>query len=191
VETVVNMRDREGQIQQTAGVTATQEQKFPQLEEENLRLSRVKHERREMGGRGSPTPGGRWRCWADSSSCSCRGLSGMGSGIRHELPVVWNSALYMLGQFAEFIQPAQRSPNHAHDIPSVLLDYLDCALASLTVGGKDMGVVVPRLEQYLAMQRTDDRQVLLTQVMATLVTLARAVGEQHFSKEFAEIREVH
>ena len=54
-----------------------------------------------------------------------------------------------------------------------------------------MGVVVPRLEQYLAMQRTDDRQVLLTQVMATLVTLASAVGEQHFSKEFSEIREVH
>ena len=47
VETVVNMRDREGQIQQTAGVTASQEQIIPQLEEENRRLrgelSVVKH----------------------------------------------------------------------------------------------------------------------------------------------------
>jgi hypothetical protein len=32
VETVVNMRDREGQIQQTARVTASQEQMIPQLE---------------------------------------------------------------------------------------------------------------------------------------------------------------
>merc|ERR1719369_1809821 len=49
-----------------------------------------------------------------------------------------------------------------------------------------MGVVVPRLEHYLTMQHNDDTQVLLTQSMATLGTLARAVGEQHFSKEFAE-----
>ena len=50
-----------------------------------------------------------------------------------------------------------------------------------------MGVVVPRLEQYLTMQHTVDTQVLLTQAMATIGTLARAVGEQHFSwKEFAE-----
>ena len=41
------MRDREGQIQQTAGVTATQEQIIPQVEKENLKLSRVKHEREE------------------------------------------------------------------------------------------------------------------------------------------------
>ena len=53
VETVVNMRDREGQIQQTAGVTATQEQMIPQLEEENLRLrgelSTVKNDREALG----------------------------------------------------------------------------------------------------------------------------------------------
>ena len=59
VETVVNMRDREGQIQQTAGVTATQEQMIPQLEEENLRLrgelSGVRHEREELGQRISYT----------------------------------------------------------------------------------------------------------------------------------------
>ena len=175
----------------------------------------------------------------------------MGAGIRHELPVVRNSALYMLGQFSEFIQP--EISNHAPDILPVLLDYLDRAMASLTPGGKDpstisrifyaletfcenlemklvahlelimnratmamadpcsvriqelaislvgvasnatkgaivpyMGVVVPRLEHYLTMQHTDDTQVLLTQAMATLGTLARAVGEQHFSKEFAE-----
>ena len=59
VETVVNMRDSEGQIQQTAGVTATQEQMIPQLEEENLRqrgeLSAVKHDREELGQRISYT----------------------------------------------------------------------------------------------------------------------------------------
>ena len=55
VETVVNMRDREGQIQQTAGVTATQEQIIPQLEEENFKLrgelSSAKHEKEELGQR--------------------------------------------------------------------------------------------------------------------------------------------
>ena len=53
VETVVNMRDREGQIQQTAGITATHEQMMPQLEKENFRLrgelSDVNHEREELG----------------------------------------------------------------------------------------------------------------------------------------------
>ena len=49
-----------------------------------------------------------------------------------------------------------------------------------------MVMVVPRLEQYLTMQHTDDMQVLLTQAMATLGTLARAVGEQHFSKVFVK-----
>ena len=63
----------------------------------------------------------------------------MVSRIRHELPVVWNSALYMLGQFSEFIQP--EISNHAPDILPVLLDYLDCALASLTLGGKDPSAV--------------------------------------------------
>merc|ERR1719186_772850 len=175
----------------------------------------------------------------------------MGVGIRHQLPVVRNSALYMLGQFSEFIQP--EVSNHAPDILPVLLEYLDRALATLTPGGRDpstvsrifyaleticenlelklvphlelimsratqamsdqfsvriqelaisllgaasnatkgaivpfMGVVVPRLEHYLTMQHNDDTQVLLTQSMATLGTLARAVGEEHFSKEFAE-----
>ena len=174
----------------------------------------------------------------------------MGSGIRHELPVVRNAALYMLGQFSEFIQP--EISNHAPEILPVLLDYLDKALGSFTPGGKDpstvsrifyaletfcenlelkliphldlimsraikaladpfsvrvqelaisligaasnatkgaivpyMDAVVPRLEHYLTMQHNDDTQVLLTQAMATLGTLARAVGEQNFSKDFA------
>lgn len=175
----------------------------------------------------------------------------MGTGIRHEIPAVRNSALYMLGQFSEYIQP--EISNHAPDILPVLLDYLDRALATLTPGGRDpstvsrifyaletfcenlelkliphldlimsraikamsdqfsvrtqelsisligaasnavkgaivpyLGVVVPKLEQYLTMTHTDDTQVLLTQAMATLATLARAVGDQHFNKEFAE-----
>ena len=52
-ETVVDMRDREGQIQQIPGVTATQEEMIPQLEEENLRLrgelSTVKNDREALG----------------------------------------------------------------------------------------------------------------------------------------------
>ena len=51
VETAVNMKDREGQIQLTAGVTSTQEQLIPQLEQENIELrgllGGVKHEREE------------------------------------------------------------------------------------------------------------------------------------------------
>ena len=49
-----------------------------------------------------------------------------------------------------------------------------------------LGEIMPRLENYLSREHTADTQVLLTQSMATLATLARAVGEQHFSKEFAE-----
>jgi len=178
-------------------------------------------------------------------------LAIMGAGIRHENHVVRNSALYMLGQFSEFIQP--EISNHAPEILPVLLEYLDTAMAALSPGQKAPGtisrifyaletfcenlemklvphlelimtratqamsdqytvriqelaislvgaasnatkgaivpyiaVVVPRLEHYLTMQHNDDTQVLLTQAMATLGTLARAVGEQHFSKEFAE-----
>ena len=52
VETAVNMKDREGQIQLTAGVTLTQEQLIPQLEQENIELrgllGAVKHEREEI-----------------------------------------------------------------------------------------------------------------------------------------------
>ena len=59
VDTEVNMRDTEGQIQQTVGVTATQEQMIPQLGEENLRLrgdlSAAKHEREGLGQRISHT----------------------------------------------------------------------------------------------------------------------------------------
>ena len=59
VETVVNMRDREGQIQQTVGITASQEQLIPQLEGENLRLrgelSAAKHTTEELGQRISHT----------------------------------------------------------------------------------------------------------------------------------------
>ena len=63
----------------------------------------------------------------------------MGSGIRHELPPVRNYALYMLGQFSEFIHP--EISNHAPDILPVLLDYLDRALASITPGAKDPSTV--------------------------------------------------
>merc|ERR1719334_2925475 len=168
-------------------------------------------------------------------------LTIMGRGIRHENPVVRNSALYMLGQFSEFIQP--EISNHAPEILPVLLEYLDTAIAALTPGAKEpstisrifyaletfcenlemklvphlelimtraiqamsdqytvriqelaislvgaasnatkgaivpyIEVVVPRLEHYLTMQHNDDNQVLLTQAMATLGTLARAVG---------------
>merc|ERR1719452_38116 len=178
-------------------------------------------------------------------------LQMMGAGIRHENPAVRNAALYMLGQFSEYIQP--EISNHAQDILPVLLDYLDKALATLTPGETDhgttsrifyaletfcenlefklvpylelimsraikamsdqfsvriqelaisligaasnavkgaivpyLGVVMPKLELYLTMTHTDDTQVLLTQAMATLATLARAVGDQHFNKEFAE-----
>ena len=49
-----------------------------------------------------------------------------------------------------------------------------------------LGEIMPRLEQYLTRQHTSETQVLLTQSMSTLATLAKAVGQQHFSKEFAE-----
>jgi len=181
-------------------------------------------------------------------------LTIMGRGIRHELPVVRNSALYMLGQFSEYIQP--EISNHAPEILPVLLEYLDQAFASLTPGGKDpstisrifyalesfcenlesklvphlelimtratsvlqggtahfsvriqelslslvaaaanatkgaivpyLGVVWPCLEQLLAAQHTDETEILLTTSMATLGTLARAVGKENFSREFAE-----
>lgn len=181
-------------------------------------------------------------------------LAIMGRGIRHEIPVVRNSALYMLGQFSEFIQP--EISNHAPEILPVLLEYLDQAFASITPGGKDpstvsrifyaletfcenleskliphlelimsrattvlqtgsptfsiriqelslslvaaaanatkgaivpyLGVVWPCLERLLSEKHTDETEVLLTQSMATLGTLARAVGQEHFSREFAE-----
>merc|ERR550519_1894632 len=59
----------------------------------------------------------------------------MGTGIRHELPVVRNSALYMLGQFSEFIQP--EISNHAPEILPVLLEYLDTAFRHLKPGDKE------------------------------------------------------
>ncbi len=46
--------------------------------------------------------------------------------------------------------------------------------------------VMTRLEVYLTMTHNDDTQVLLTQSMDTLGCLARAVGKEHFNKEFAE-----
>merc|ERR1719350_1028061 len=49
-----------------------------------------------------------------------------------------------------------------------------------------LGTVWPCLERYLAMQHTDDTEVLLTQAMSTLGVLARAVGKEHFSRDFAE-----
>merc|ERR1719219_2554483 len=49
-----------------------------------------------------------------------------------------------------------------------------------------LGEIMPRLELYLTRQHTSETQVLLTQSMSTLATLARATGQQSFSKEFAE-----
>merc|ERR1719210_1800729 len=50
-------------------------------------------------------------------------LAIMGRGIRDPSPMVRNAALYMLGQFSEFIQP--EISNHAPEILPVLLDHLD------------------------------------------------------------------
>jgi len=181
-------------------------------------------------------------------------LAIMGRGIRHEVPVVRNAALYMLGQFSEYIQP--EISNHAPEILPVLLEYLDQAFASMTPGGKDpstvsrifyalesfcenlesklnphleaimprmtnvlqkgsppfsirvhelslslvaavanatkgaivpyLEVIWPCLERLLAAQHTQETEVLLIQSMATLGVLARAVGQENFSREFAE-----
>lgn len=175
----------------------------------------------------------------------------MGRGIRHPTTMVRNSALYMLGQFSEYIQP--EISNHANDILPVLLEYLDNSYATLKPGEKapstvsrifyaletfcenleeklvphlelimsraiialqgnfsvriqelsismigaaanaTKGAVVPYLERvwpclehYLTMQHNDDTEVLLTQAMSTLGVLARAVGQENFSREFAE-----
>merc|ERR550519_326920 len=175
----------------------------------------------------------------------------MGRGIRHPTTMVRNSALYMLGQFSEFIQP--EISNHAKDILPVLLEYLDQSFSNLKPGEKEpstlsrifyaletfcenleekliphlelimtraitalqgnfsvrvqelsismvgaaanatkgaivpyLGAVWPCLEHYLTMKHTDDTEVLLTQAMSTLGVLARAVGQEHFSREFAE-----
>jgi len=178
-------------------------------------------------------------------------LAIMSRGIAHPAPCVRNAALYMLGQFSEFIQP--EISNHAPDILPVLLAHMDEAFRHLKPGDKEsstlsrifyaletfcenledklvphlelimsrantvlqgsfsvrvqelaislvgaaanatkgaivpyLGTVWPCLERYLAMQHTDDTEVLLTQAMSTLGVLARAVGQQHFSREFAE-----
>ena len=175
----------------------------------------------------------------------------LATGIKHDQPAVRNAALYMLGQFSEYIQP--EISNHATHILPVLLDYLDRALNNLAPQAKApasvsrifyaletfcenlelkliphlelimsravralsdqfcvrvqelsisliaavatavkgaivnyLEAVMPRLEQYLTMQHTDETQVLLTQSMTTLGTLAKSTGQQHFSKEFAE-----
>jgi hypothetical protein len=113
--------------------------------EENLKLSRVKHEREELGQRISYTRrevevlGRQLQRAAYQTIAVSKYLQIMGSEIRHNLPVVWNSALYMLGQFSEFIQP--EISNHSPDILPVLLDYLDHALSSITLGGKDPSTV--------------------------------------------------
>ena len=57
-----------------------------------------------------------------------------GNGIRAEHQVVRNAALYMLGQFSEFIQP--EISDYAGDILPVLFTYLDTAFAGLTPGVK-------------------------------------------------------
>ena len=58
----------------------------------------------------------------------------VGNGIRAEHQVVRNAALYMLGQFSEFIQP--EISDYAGDILPVLFTYLDTAFAGLTPGVK-------------------------------------------------------
>ena len=165
----------------------------------------------------------------------------MGRGIRDPAPMVRNAALYMLGQFSEFIQP--EVSNHAPEILPVLLDHLDHCFQQLKPGEKEsstlsrifyaletfcenleeklvphlelimtkavrglqedfsvrvqelsvsligaaasatrgaivpyLGAAWPRLEAYLSAQHTIETEVLLTQAMSTLGTLARAVG---------------
>ena len=51
-----------------------------------------------------------------------------GNGIRSDQKIVRNGALYMLGQFSEFIQP--EISNYAGEILPVLFQYLDSAFAS-------------------------------------------------------------
>jgi hypothetical protein len=178
-------------------------------------------------------------------------LAIMGRGIRDPAPMVRNAALYMLGQFSEFIQP--EVSNHAPEILPVLLDHLDHCFQQLKPGEKEsstlsrifyaletfcenleeklvphlelimtkairglhedfsvrvqelsvsligaaasatrgaivpyLGAAWPRLEAYLSAQHTIETEVLLTQAMSTLGTLARAVGKEHFSRDFAE-----
>lgn len=55
-----------------------------------------------------------------------------GNGIRHEHPAVRNSALYMLGQFSEYIQP--EISDYAGDILPVLFQYLDTAFLAMQPG---------------------------------------------------------
>jgi len=179
----------------------------------------------------------------------------LGNGIKHEHQIVRNSALYMLGQFSEYIQP--EISNYAGDILPVLLQYLDTAFAKLQPGAtssccesssvsrifyaldtfcenleeklvphlpqlmeralaslsdsfsvriRELGInligsaanavksdiipyfdtVLVPLQGYLTMQHSEDTQVLLTTSMSTLSVLARCVGKEKFSQEFAE-----
>jgi len=175
----------------------------------------------------------------------------LGNGIRSEQQIVRNAALYMLGQFSEYIQP--EISNYAGDIIPVLFQYLDSAFASFKPGEqesssvsrifyaldtfcenleeklvpyladlmqralaalsdafsvriRELGIaligsaanavksafipyfdsVLAPLQAYLTMQHTDETQVLLTTSMSTLATLARCVGKDKFSREFAD-----
>jgi len=175
----------------------------------------------------------------------------LGNGIRSDQQIVRNAALYMLGQFSEYIQP--EISNYAGEILPVLFQYLDSAFASFKPGEKEsssvsrifyaldtfcenleekllpylgelmqralsslsdvfsirireLGIsligsaanavksefipyfdnVLAPLQGYLTMQHTDDTQVLLTGSMSTLGILARCVGKDKFSREFAD-----
>lgn len=175
----------------------------------------------------------------------------LGNGIRHESVIVRNAALYMLGQFSEYIQP--EISNYAGDILPVLFTYLDTAFTTLQPGVKESssvsrifyaldtfcenledklmpflpelmqraaaslsdnfsirirelginligsaanavkGGIIPYfdsvlipLQGYLTAQHTEETQVLLTTSMASLSTLARCVGKEKFSREFAD-----
>ena len=57
-----------------------------------------------------------------------------GDGIRSDNQIVRNSALYMLGQFSEHIQP--EISNYAGDILPILFQYLDSEFTNLQPGDK-------------------------------------------------------
>merc|ERR1719323_2546979 len=60
----------------------------------------------------------------------------LATGIKHDQPAVRNAALYMLGQFSEYIQP--EISNHATDILPVLLDYLDSSQSTFNLRSPTM-----------------------------------------------------
>jgi len=66
-------------------------------------------------------------------------LQVLGDGIRSNEQIVRNSALYMLGQFSEHIQP--EISDYAGEILPVLFQYLDSEFASMMTGNKESSSV--------------------------------------------------